>query len=290
MQMSTSTSSARSPPWSTRAPSTRRPGAARHAFRRQPAHQGAGAASRAGPARAHQARARRRRPARHSCGWRGRSRCWSHDAQCRLGAGAAAPRGCRSRSTPTRWPPGSCPALAPLAAGPSFELHREDEAHTARAAARRHRRWRRSPPTPTPVQGCRSRALGAMRYLPWPRPTFARRWFPDGADARGARRARRWSSSTATTTSRTTSCARTRRAAPPRRTLVPPRRTSSPAIGLGLGWGMVPDLQRPGGPELVGLDPAGPPTCSSTCQRWRPASRRPWTGSPRRSSPAPASA
>lgn len=41
----------------------------------------------------------------------------------------------------------------------------------------------------TPVQGCRSRKLGALRYVATASPTFVARWFADGVDARSLARA-----------------------------------------------------------------------------------------------------
>jgi LysR family transcriptional regulator (chromosome initiation inhibitor) len=43
--------------------------------------------------------------------------------------------------------------------------------------------------SPGSVQGCGSRSLGALRYVPTATPDFARRWFADGVDETSLRRA-----------------------------------------------------------------------------------------------------
>jgi LysR family transcriptional regulator (chromosome initiation inhibitor) len=75
------------------------------------------------------------------------------------------------------------PALAELADEMTFDIHREDQDHSAEllrdgtvmAAITTEVR---------PVQGCTSTRLGTMRYRPMAAPAFAERWLPDGVDAR----------------------------------------------------------------------------------------------------------
>ena len=60
------------------------------------------------------------------------------------------------------------------------------------------------------------------------------------------------------------------RPAPPRRRRWCPSSTDFvQAIALGMGWGMVPDLQRPAGPELVELEPGAEVDVALHLQRWR---------------------
>jgi LysR family transcriptional regulator (chromosome initiation inhibitor) len=57
--------------------------------------------------------------------------------------------------------------------------------------------------------------------------------------------------------------------ADPPQTMVPSSPDFVAAIGLGLGWGMVADLQRPDGPELVELEPGAEADVALHLQRWR---------------------
>lgn len=75
------------------------------------------------------------------------------------------------------------PALGRGPAGVCFEIHREDEEHTTRLL-RDGTVMAAITSTAHPVQGCRVRRLGAMRYRPMATPDFVRTWFPDGATAR----------------------------------------------------------------------------------------------------------
>jgi LysR family transcriptional regulator (chromosome initiation inhibitor) len=97
--------------------------------------------------------------------------------------------------------------------------------------------------TAAAVPGCTSRPLGVMRYRPVCTPAFAARWFADGVTGRSLsvapvvvydekddlqdRYLRR----------------RHRTNAPPPRHFVPATHEFGRAIELGLGWGMMPDLQ-----------------------------------------------
>jgi LysR family transcriptional regulator, chromosome initiation inhibitor len=57
--------------------------------------------------------------------------------------------------------------------------------------------------------------------------------------------------------------------ADPPQTMVPSSPDFAAAIGLGLGWGMVADLQRPAAPELVELEPGFTVDVALHLQRWR---------------------
>src|SRR5215213_9165826 len=113
----------------------------------------------------------------------------------------------------------------------SLDLLRRGAAHGAVTA------------TAAPVPGCTSRPLGVMRYRPVCTPAFAARWFTNGV----------------TSTSLSTAPVvvydekddlqdrylrrRRRRVSPPPKHYVPATHEFGQAIQLGLGWGMLPDLQ-----------------------------------------------
>jgi LysR family transcriptional regulator (chromosome initiation inhibitor) len=141
----------------------------------------------------------------------------------------------------------------------TLDLLRQGSAHGAVTA------------TAAPVPGCTSRPLGVMRYRPVCAPAFAARWFPeevtgaalaaapvvvyDDKDDLQDRYLRRF-----------------RRAAlaPPRHH-VPAAAEFGRALQLGLGWGMLPELQlaalEPG--SLVPLAPAAHLDVALHWQQWR---------------------
>ncbi|HEU5483296.1 MAG TPA: ArgP/LysG family DNA-binding transcriptional regulator, partial [Microlunatus sp.] len=134
------------------------------------------------------------------------------------------------------------PALAPLAAELRLELLREGEDHTA-DLLRDGSAMAAITTEQIPVQGCTVERLGAMRYQPMASPGFAARWFPDGLsaaalgvapvvvfDARDLMQHR--------------VLQRYRVTGEPPVHLVPASTQYVEAVRLGLGWGMVPDLQR----------------------------------------------
>jgi LysR family transcriptional regulator (chromosome initiation inhibitor) len=123
----------------------------------------------------------------------------------------------------------------------------------------------------TPVPGCTSRALGTMRYRPVCTPDFAAQWFPDGVTAKALgvapvvvydekddlqdrylRRHRRGTLD------------------PPRH-YVPATHEFGRAIQLGLGWGMLPDLQleQLESGSLTPLAPAAHLDVPLYWQQWR---------------------
>ncbi|MEV0294190.1 LysR family transcriptional regulator ArgP [Nocardia sp. NPDC050710] len=146
------------------------------------------------------------------------------------------------------------PALGRVPAGVCFEIHREDEEHTTRLL-RDGTVMAAITSTAQPVQGCRVEKLGAMRYRPMASPDFAETWFGDGAQAYAHapvvlfdrkddlqdRHMRR----------------RTYRPVDPPRHYVPSSASFGAAVRLGLGWGMMPDLQMEGDEaagRLVNID------------------------------------
>ena len=159
------------------------------------------------------------------------------------------------------------PALAPLAGEVVVQLHREDEANTARLL-RAGTVVAAITVDPAPVAGCDVTALGAMRYLPMSAPGFAARWFPEGPAPAALARAPMLVFDRDDQLQHDYLSARAPGAEPPQ-TMVPSSSDFVAAIGLGLGWGMVADLQRPGGPELVELEPGHTVDVFLHLQRWR---------------------
>jgi LysR family transcriptional regulator (chromosome initiation inhibitor) len=174
------------------------------------------------------------------------------------------------------------PALAaesvPVASGPAvtFELHLDDEGHTAELL-RAGTVVAAVTTVPDPVAGCSVTRLGTMRYRPMAAPDALARWFPDGPTPEALRRApvvvfdrkddlqHRW--------------LRGRVPRPdsdvgtdPPAHFVPASADFVTAIRLGLGWGMVPELQahaaRADG-SLVELDPAGAVDVTLHWQQWK---------------------
>jgi LysR family transcriptional regulator, chromosome initiation inhibitor len=134
------------------------------------------------------------------------------------------------------------PALATVADVASFDLRREDQAHTTellRAGAVVAAITSES----EPVQGCRSTPLGTMRYRPTAAPAFAERWFVDGVDADSLSRAPVIVFDRKDHLQDDYQRLVTRRAIAPPRHYVPSSSDYAEAIRLGLGWGMLPRQQ-----------------------------------------------
>ena len=113
----------------------------------------------------------------------------------------------------------------------SLDLLRRGTAHAAVTA------------TAAPVPGCTSRPLGVMRYRPVCAPAFADRWFPEGVT--GAALAVAPVVVYDDKDDLQDRYLRRHRRAPlhPPRHLVPATHEFARAVQLGLGWGMLPDLQ-----------------------------------------------
>ncbi len=157
------------------------------------------------------------------------------------------------------------PALAPLAGDIAFDLHRADQAVTS-ALLRDGTVVAAVTADAEPVAGCRAVPLGTMRYRPAATPGFVARWFPGGGGV-----AAEWERAPVVVFDRTDDLqdAHLRGhgvdpAAPPRHH-VPASADFAAAVRLGLGWGMVPDLQ--GGAGLVEL--GEPVDVTLHWQQWR---------------------
>jgi LysR family transcriptional regulator, chromosome initiation inhibitor len=162
------------------------------------------------------------------------------------------------------------PALVEAAERVQLTILREDQEHSL-DLVRRGEAHGAVTATASPVPGCRSQRLGVMRYRPVCTPAFAARWFPEGVTGpalasapvvvyddkddlqdRYLRRHRRGPLH------------------PPRH-YVPATHEFSRAVQLGLGWGMLPELQlaqlEPG--SVIPLAPSAQLDVPLYWQQWR---------------------
>lgn len=162
------------------------------------------------------------------------------------------------------------PALATVADVASFDLRREDQAHTTellRAGAVVAAVTSES----EPVQGCRSTRLGTMRYHPTAAAAFVERWFRHGVDAGSLAEAPVIVFDRKDHLQDDYLRTVTRSPLRPPRHHVPSSADFAEAIRLGLGWGMLPrqqseDLVRSG--ELVVFDGARHVDVELHWQQW----------------------
>jgi LysR family transcriptional regulator (chromosome initiation inhibitor) len=159
------------------------------------------------------------------------------------------------------------PALAPLAADSTFDLHREDQEHTS-ALLRAGAVVAAITSEAEPVPGCSVTRLGRMRYRPMAAPGFARRWFPDGPTPQALHRAPVVVFDRKDDLQHVYLRRRLGPDADPPAHHVPASADFLAGIELGFGWGMVLDLQQPGG-ELVELDPDGAVDVVLHWQQWK---------------------
>jgi LysR family transcriptional regulator (chromosome initiation inhibitor) len=134
------------------------------------------------------------------------------------------------------------PALAPFAADLSLELLREGEDHTAELL-RDGSAMAAITTEQIPVLGCTVARLGAMRYQPMASPPFAARWFPEGMTTAALAVAPVVVFDAKDHIQHRLLHRHGVRGDPPIH-LVPASTQYVEAVRLGLGWGMVPDLQR----------------------------------------------
>jgi LysR family transcriptional regulator (chromosome initiation inhibitor) len=160
------------------------------------------------------------------------------------------------------------PALAPLAGEFCFDLHREDQEHTS-ALLRAGTVMAAVTADAEPVPGCTSTRLGGMRYRPMAAPGFAARWFPAGPAPEALARAPVVVFDRNDDLQHRYLRARAGAVAPPLHH-VPASADFLRAVVLGLGWGMLPDLQTDTVPgELVELDPDAAMEVVLYWQQWR---------------------
>lgn len=162
-------------------------------------------------------------------------------------------------------------ALTPLAGSVCFDIHRDDEEHTA-ALLRTGTVVAAITTDPDPVAGCTVTRLGTMRYRPMAAAAWARRWLPDGPTAKGLADApvvvfdRRDDLQHRYLRARLTG-----QAQPPTH-YVPSSADFLTAVRTGMGWGMLPDLQShpdEASGHLVDLDRSGAIDVALHWQQWK---------------------
>jgi LysR family transcriptional regulator, chromosome initiation inhibitor len=159
------------------------------------------------------------------------------------------------------------PALAPLAGELAFDLHREDQEHTA-ALLRDGRVMAAVTASADPVPGCTVTRLGGMRYRPMATAAFVDRWFPDGVTAEALSRAPVVGFDRQDDLQDRYLRSRGVDPAVPPQHHVPASVDYITAVTWGFGWGMVPPQQEPPG-ELVELDGDGAVDVVLHWQQWR---------------------
>lgn len=162
------------------------------------------------------------------------------------------------------------PALAALSGSCTFDLRREDQQHTS-ALLRDGTVMAAVTSEPDPVPGCRVTPLGSMRYRPMATEGFRARWFPDGVTTPALTSAPVVVFDRRDDLQHAWLRARAGHAVEPPQHFVPASADFVTAVRLGLGWGMVPDLQRIPADDghLVELDPAGGVDVVLYWQQWR---------------------
>ncbi|HEY2656093.1 MAG TPA: LysR family transcriptional regulator ArgP [Solirubrobacteraceae bacterium] len=159
-------------------------------------------------------------------------------------------------------------ALATVEEPLAFDLRRADETRTAELL-RDGSVIAAVTASAEPVAGCVVQPLGKMRYRPRASPEFAARWFPEGATLAELAKA------PVVVFDRTDQLqdrylqSRSRQQLEPPRHHVPGSSAFAEAVRLGLGWGMVPDLQTDSGGELVEFDPRAGIDVHLFWQQWR---------------------
>jgi LysR family transcriptional regulator (chromosome initiation inhibitor) len=161
------------------------------------------------------------------------------------------------------------PAL-PDTPGICFDLHREDQDHTA-ALLREGLVMAAVTAAPQPVQGCTSVRLGRMRYRAMASPAFITRWLSDAPLTAALPAA-----PLIVFDRKDDLQNRFLRALTRRRTFtavrhhIPASESFADAVAAGLGWGMLPELQAaPRGAALVDLAPERPMDVPLYWQQWK---------------------
>jgi LysR family transcriptional regulator (chromosome initiation inhibitor) len=156
------------------------------------------------------------------------------------------------------------PALATVE-GVTFDIRREDQEHSVELL-RQGTVMGAVTSDPEPVQGCTVTRLGVMTYRPMAVAGFAQRW-PSLSTAPVVVFDRKDSLQDAYLMSQGIDPA-----APPRH-YVPGSAAFVDAVALGMGWGMLPDLQSAGREGLVVLDESGAVDVPLYWQQWALDSR-----------------
>jgi LysR family transcriptional regulator, chromosome initiation inhibitor len=160
------------------------------------------------------------------------------------------------------------PALSNVDPPLAFDLRRADETRTAELL-RDGSVIAAVTASAEPVPGCVVQPLGRMRYRPRASPAYAARWFSEGVTAIALARAPVIVFDRTDELQNRYLRRRSRRPLDPPRHYVPGSSSFTQAVRLGLGWGLVPDLQADTFPELIDLDPDGAIDVHLFWQQWR---------------------
>ena len=150
----------------------------------------------------------------------------------------------------------------------AFDLRRADETRTAELL-RDGSVIAAVTASAEPVPGCVVQPLGRMRYRPRASPAYAARWFPDGVTAAALSRAPVIVFDRTDELQNRYLQRRSRRLLDPPRHYVPGSSSFTQAVRLGLGWGLVSDLQAETAPELIDLEPRSTIDVDLFWQQWR---------------------
>jgi LysR family transcriptional regulator, chromosome initiation inhibitor len=134
------------------------------------------------------------------------------------------------------------PALATVGEGIVFDLQREDQDHSA-DLLRAGSVMAAITTDANPVQGCTVTRLGTMRYRPMATREFVRRWFPDGVTTAALATAPIVVFDRKDQLQDRYLRSRSRARLDPPRHYIPGSQDFAASVGLGLGWGMIPDQQ-----------------------------------------------
>jgi LysR family transcriptional regulator (chromosome initiation inhibitor) len=151
------------------------------------------------------------------------------------------------------------PALSTLE-GVTFDIRREDQEHSVELL-RQGVVMGAVTSDPEPVQGCTVERIGAMTYRPMASRAFVERW-------PALERAPVVIFDRKDTLQDTYLVSRGIDPSSPPRHYVPGSAAFVDAVALGMGWGMLPDLQAAGRDELVVLDGAGAVDVQLYWQQW----------------------
>lgn len=158
------------------------------------------------------------------------------------------------------------PAIAPLAGELTFDLHRADQSVTAELLRAGAVTAAVTSDAAT-IPGCRTTRLGVMRYRAVASPAFAARWFSGGVGAGFAHAPVVVFDRTDDLQDAGLRSHGVDPASVPRHH-VPSSADYVAAVRLGMGWGTVPDLQRPA-TGVVDVDPDRVVDLELFWQQWR---------------------
>jgi LysR family transcriptional regulator, chromosome initiation inhibitor len=167
------------------------------------------------------------------------------------------------------------PALAPLAGSVCFDLRVDDEEHTT-ALLRSGTVVAAVTADPNPVAGCSVTRLGSMRYRPMAAADVVPEWFPEGPTAEALGGAPVVVFDRKDDLQHRYLRGRLRGPAQPPTHYVPSTADFLSAVRLGLGWGMLPEVQSrldEDDGDLVCIDGSGAIDVVLYWQQWKLRSR-----------------